>query len=71
MRIKDRIDHIRRCLRRIKPYALCFATVEEVEQHLDALEMVVPAPRRCPICRCSYTDAMLAEMVRDALNGDI
>ncbi len=71
MTTKDRIEHIRQCLRRMKPtMGFELAAAEEIEKELVELELIVPAPRRCPICRCKFTGEMLASLIRSSLNGD-
>lgn len=71
MTIKERVEHIRQCLRNMKPtMGFEIAAAEEIEKELAELELIVPAPSRCPICRCRYTGAMLEGMIRNSLNGD-
>ena len=71
MTITDRIEHIRQCLRRLKPtMGFELAAAAEIEKELVELEQIVPAPRRCPICRCNFTGEMLNEMIRSSLKGD-
>ena len=67
----ERIEHIRQCLRRMKPtMGFELAAAAEIEKELVELELIVPAPGRCPICRRAFTGATLEEMAYAALNGD-
>ena len=76
----ERIEHIRQCLRRMKPtMGFELAAVAEIEKELVALELIFTRlgvmvealspkdPQRCPAC--PYP-ASLEAMTRDALNGD-
>ena len=71
MTIKDRTEHIRQILKRMKPtMGFELAAAAEIEKELAELERIIPAPRHCPVCRVSLSGAMLEAMTRDALNGD-
>lgn len=71
MTITDRIEHIRQCLRRMKPtMGFELAAAAEIEKELVELEQIIPGPRHCPVCRASLSGAMLEAMTLDALSGD-
>lgn len=71
MTTKDRIGHIRQCLRRLKPtMGFELAAAAEIEKELVELEQIIPVPSQCPVCRASLSGAMLEAMTLDVLSGD-
>lgn len=71
MTIKERIEHIRQCLRNMKPtMGFEIAAAEEIEKELVELELRIPYPMYCPVCRSSLSEKMLEGMIRNSLNGD-
>lgn len=71
MTITDRIEHIRQCLRRLKPtMGFELAAAAEIEKELAELEQIIPVPRQCPVCRAALPGEMLEAMTLDALSGD-